>query len=610
MQKHEFRTETKKLLDIVVHSLYSKKDIFLRELISNSSDAINKLRFLALTEDNVVSSNENFNIEIIPDRDKNTLTIKDNGIGMTRDEIDINLGTIARSGTRNYLEGLSQSDLKELPDLIGKFGVGFYSAFMVADKIEVRSKGFKPDDKGVFWTSNVDDYTYEVSEIDKTDRGTEVILHLKESEKEFLEDWKISELVKKYSDFVEYPITLNTGKEKKKINSQKALWQMKKDEIEKKEYDDFYKSMTFDFKDPLSVVHYKAEGTNEFTALAFIPSEKPPFTFFEDMKSGMNLYINRIQVLSHSEELLPHYLKFVSGIIDSSDLPLNISREMLQENRKLMQIKQNLTKKILGELESIKKERLDRYVKFFENFGNYLKEGAVQDASNREKLLELLIFHSSSSQPHEFTDLIQYTSSMLKDQKEIYYLVAESDDLARKSPVQEMLKSKGFEILYLEPGIDELLIQNAPQYKNYEFCNIAEEHDSQKEENASEDFTRFKGFIEWAKDVLKDDVKDVKLSDKLLESPACLTREKGSYSFNLEKALRDINKGIPASKPIFEINPKNKIINNLLNMFEKDRSSLKLNQSLSLLFDLSLMQEGSDPRDVPKFADNLLSFMS
>ncbi|MBN2363204.1 molecular chaperone HtpG, partial [candidate division WOR-3 bacterium] len=497
MQRQDFRTETKKLLDIVIHSLYSKKEIFLRELISNSSDAINRLRFLALTEDNVLKTQDSFTIEIIPDKNNNTLTVKDNGIGMTKSEIDENLGTIARSGTRSYLENLSKNDLKSLPDLIGQFGVGFYSAFMVAKKIEVKSKSYKPDEPAVLWTSEVNDYTYEITDCDKNDRGTEIVLHLNKEETDFLEDWKITETVKRFSDFVDYPIMLFTGKEKKQVNSQKALWQYKKDEITPNEYSEFYKSISLDFNEPLSVIHYKAEGKQEFTALAFIPSERPAISFFDDIKSGMSLYVNRILILSHSEEILPHYLRFVSGVIDSTDLPLNISRELLQENRKLMQIKQNIAKKILSELEKVKNDKRDAYLKFFISYGQYLKEGALSDISNREKLLELMLFSTSSTGEGKFRDLGDYVSSMPEGQSEIYYLVAESEDLARKSPSQEMLKSKGFEILYFLPGIDEILVQSIGKYKDHSFVSVSEETTTRNETVSPEEIDRFKGLLEF-----------------------------------------------------------------------------------------------------------------
>ncbi len=610
MDKHDFKTETKKLLDLVIHSLYSKKEIFLRELISNSSDAINRLRFLSLTEDNVLKTQEPFTIEIVPDKDKGTLTVKDNGIGMTKNEIEQNLGTIARSGTRNYLEKLSGSDLKDLPDLIGQFGVGFYSAFMVAEKIEVFSKSYITDEKAVLWTSDVKSYTYEISDCDKSDRGTEVILHLNPDDKEFLQEWQLTELVKRFSDFVEYPIMLVTPKEKKQVNSQKALWQMQKSDVKKEEYNEFYKSLSLDFNDPLSLVHYRAEGKNEFTALAFIPSEKPPLSFFEGIKSGMNLYINRILILSHSEEILPHYLSFVSGIIDSSDLPLNISREMLQENRKLMQIRQNLTKKILSELKDLKNEKRKEYGKFFSDFGHYIKEGVVSDSANRETLLDLLLFPSSSSQNGEARDLNEYVSSMKEDQKEIYYLVSDSYELAKKSPSQEMFKSKGFEVLYLLPGIDEILVQNVQKYKDLSFVSVSEQSDSLKNKASEEDKEKFKGFLEFVSDVLKDDVKEVAISSRLVDSPACVVREKGSYSANLEKVLRDINKDLPLSKPVLEINPSHNLITKMLAEFEKDRTSNKLRQRVRVLFDLSLLLEGSTPKDIGKFADDIFHLIT
>ncbi|MBN1619870.1 molecular chaperone HtpG [candidate division WOR-3 bacterium] len=610
MDKHDFKTETKKLLDLVIHSLYSKKEIFLRELISNSSDAINRLRFLALTEDNVLKTQEPLTIEIIPDSEKATLTIKDNGIGMTKDEIEQNLGTIARSGTRNYLEKLSGNDLKDLPDLIGQFGVGFYSAFMVAEKIEVFSKSYLTDEKAVFWTSDVKSYTYEISDSDKNNRGTEVILHLNPDDKEFLQEWKLTELVKRFSDFVEYPIMLVTSKEKKQVNSQKALWQMQKSDVKKEEYNEFYKSLSLDFNDPLSVIHYRAEGKNEFTALAYIPSEKPPLSFFEGIKSGMNLYINRILILSHSEEILPHYLSFVSGIIDSADLPLNISREMLQENRKLMQIRQNLTKKILSELKDLKSGKRKEYEKFFQDFGHFIKEGVVSDSANRETLLDLLLFPSSSSEKGEFRDLNEYVSSLKEDQKEIYYLVSDSYELAKNTPSQEMFKTKGYEVLYLLPGIDEILVQNVQKYKDLSFVSVSEQSDSLKDKASEEDKAKFKGFLEFVSDILKDDVKEAALSSRLVDSPACIVREKGSYSANLEKVLRDINKDMPLTKPVLEINPSHSLINKMLGEFEKDRTSNKLRQRVRVLFDLSLLLEGSTPKDIGKFTDDIVQLIT
>lgn len=612
MKKHVFKTETKKLLDIVIHSLYSHNEIFLRELVSNSADAINRLKFISLTDENILIKDDKFLIQIIPDNQNNIITIKDNGIGMTEKEIVKNLGTIAQSGTKRYLEKIKKSDNKELPELIGQFGVGFYSAFMVCDKIEVKSKSYK-DEPAVKWSSSIDDYSFEVEEIADKERGTEVVLYLKENQKEFLEEFKIKQIIKKYSDYVEYPIEFVKDGKGEKINSQKAIWLMGKGEVTQEQYNDFYKSLTYDFNDPLSSIHFKAEGTHEFSALAFIPSKKPFSMMFEEKdKSGIDLYIKRTMVVNHSKEILPRYLNFVSGVVDSNDLPLNISREMLQNNRRVLQIKKTLTKKILKELEHIKKNKYDNFVEFFSSFNPFLKDGILSDTDNRELILDLLIFETSNTEKGKFKDFSSYVENKKEDQKEIFYIISENRDLAEKSPAIEAFIQKGYEIIFFNTGVDEIMLSHVQKYKDFDLKSVTDESydigDKKKVETKKKES---KGFLEFFTETLKDYVKEVRFSTRLVSSPACFVKDKNAYSAQLEKLLKSMDQQqMPTTKKIFEINPEHPLIIKIEEQFNKNRSSEELKDNIKLVFNTTLLEDGELPKDISHYSKTIFNLMN
>ncbi|HEV3080882.1 MAG TPA: molecular chaperone HtpG, partial [Gemmataceae bacterium] len=461
----QFKTELKQLLHIIVHSLYSHKDIFLRELISNASDAIDTCRFQSLTKPELLEGNADWKIKIQVDEQNGTLTVSDNGIGMSRETIVENLGTIAKSGTQAFLQSLRQADVKERPELIGQFGVGFYSSFMVANKVTVisRTAGYKTE--GVKWES-AGEGEFTVEPIEKATRGTDVILHLRDEDKEFLKPWRIRELVKKYSDFVEHHIVMDVEQEdenKKKttteetLNSRKALWLRPKSEITEQEYREFYKHLSHEAVDPAKIIHYSAEGKIEFRALLYIPAHKPMDLMWGDARRGLQLYIQRVFIMDDCKALLPLYLRFIRGVVDSPDLPLNVSREMLQQSAPLEKIRSNLVNKILNTLDEMKKNEHDAYVSFFAELGDLVKEGVVQDWANRGRIADLLLFESTKTEPGKFTSLEQYVAGMKNEQQEIYYLIGESREMLEHSPYVESFKANDQEVLLLTAPIDEFV---------------------------------------------------------------------------------------------------------------------------------------------------------
>jgi len=449
-KKMEFKSELKQILNLITHSLYSHKEVLLRELISNASDAIDKMRFDSVNNESLLENNKEWKIKIIPDAEKNTLTISDNGIGMSQQTIIENLGTIAKSGTREFLDQLKKADAASRPELIGQFGVGFYSAFMVADSVTVISRVAGSANEGVKWISDGQG-EYTVESVEKTTRGTDIILHLKSEEKEFTEQWKIRSLVKQFSDFIEHPVVMDVEKEddkKKKtteeetLNSRKALWLRSKNEVTKEEYNQFYQQVSNDFSEPARVLHYNGEGVIEFKVLLFIPAKKPYDMMFGETKVGPKLYIRRVLIMDHCEQLLPTYLRFVKGVVDCADLPLNVSREMLQQNPLLEKIKTNLVKSVLKNLEEMMNTSYHEYVSFYKEFGTFLKEGLNHDWANREQIMKLLLFESLKTEEKKFVSLQQYADKMDSEQKDIYYLTGENRDVLVHTPYLEVFKSK------------------------------------------------------------------------------------------------------------------------------------------------------------------------
>jgi molecular chaperone HtpG len=604
-----FKTELKQLLHLIIHSLYSHKDIFLRELISNASDAIDTARFQSLTNQDLLEGDADWKIKLIPDEAAGTLTISDNGSGMSRATIVENLGTIARSGTREFLQALKEADAKERPELIGQFGVGFYSAFMVADKVTVKSRmAGKPDD-GVQWESDGQG-SFSVTPINKEKRGTDVVLHLKAEDKEFLSPWKMRELVKKYSDFVEHSIVMDVEKEEEgqktkteeTLNARKALWLRSKSEVKEEEYHEFYKQLSHDYQDPLKTIHYSAEGAIEFKALLFIPAHKPLDLMWGDKHKGLQLYIQRVFILDDAEVMLPRYLRFVRGVVDSPDLPLNVSRELLQQSAPLEKIKTNLANKVLGTLEEIKNRDYDKYVAFFKELGLFLKEGAYQDYSNRDKLANLLLFQSTKTDAGKFTTLAQYVERMPSAQAEIFYLHGESRELMEQSPLLESFQAKGWEVLLLDDPADEFVFDHLREHQGKKIRAV-DKGDIEQDQIPDEEKKRFQPLLDLFKKHV-DEIKEARLTRRLKESAVCLVSEEGAMSAQMERLFARLNRdqAPPQSKRILEVNPGHAVIGALEKMLEKNKDDERLAVYCRLLFDEALITEGSKLKDPLAFS--------
>ncbi len=608
MSKHKFDTEINQLLDLMIHSLYSNKEIFLRELISNASDAIDKLKFLTISDEKFKDLSLEPRIEIEVDKDKKKLIVRDNGIGMNEEDLKEHLGTIAKSGTKSFLSQLS-GDAKKDSSLIGQFGVGFYSAFMVAKKIEVISKK-AGEDKAYKWVSSGNG-EYEIKEAKKKTQGTEVILHLKDGEEEFLDDWTIERIVKKYSNHIPFPIYLlkeeeKDGKKEKKfeqINKASALWRLNKNEITDEEYIDFYKQLTGDSNDPLHWIHTNAEGTLEYSTLFYIPSVAPFDLFRVDYQPGVKLYVKRVFITDDDKELMPTYLRFVRGIIDSEDLPLNVSREILQQNTILTKIKKSSVKKILNELKKIKEKDFDKYLKFWKLFGKVLKEGVYTDFENRDLLLDLLLFKSTK---RDTVSLKEYKEAMKEGQKSIYYITGEDEKMLKNSPLIESFKAKDIEVLILDDEVDSLIMPMVTEYdktpvKSVSTSDIDEEQkeDKEKDKEKEEEFSKI---LVKLKEILKDEVKDVKLSSRLKESPSCIVFDKNDPDFAMQEMLKQMGQtNLPKVKPILEINPDNEIIKKL----SQNDSLSELNDIAHILYDQARLIEGMKLEDSSEFVKRI-----
>ena len=613
MSQQPFQTEVSQLLKLIIHSLYSHKEIFLRELISNSSDALDKLRYLTLTKEDFKSLKYEPKITIeFREGDSPSLTITDSGIGMSKKELQDNLGTIARSGTKNFLSKLS-GDAKKDSQLIGQFGVGFYSSFMVADKVVVASK--KAGNKEAWkWTSD-GETGFEIQKDVKKENGTSITLHLNEEGKEFASRWQIQSLIKKYSDHIDFPIFLtypdvqydDEGKEKSKelkteqVNDAKAFWTRTKSSLKNKEYKEFYKSFTSDMDDPYDWVHFQAEGNLEFTILFFIPQKASPDIYRADYKPGVKLYVNRVFITDDDKELLPPWLRFVKGVIDSSDLPLNVSREILQQNRIMAKIKSNSVKKILDKLKTISSNK-DKYAEFFGQYGRLIKEGVYQDFEHKEALTELLRFKSTKSK--EMVSLREYVERMPEDQKSIYFITGQNQISLENSPLLEMYEKKGIEVLILDDEIDEIIITGVPKYDEKELKSV-------NRSGATEDFSNeldkdseksLKPVLKKMKKLLADKVKDVKISSRLSDSPSCIVADENDPTAQMQEMMRSMGQmDLPEVKPILEINPEHDIVVKL-----KDKTRQKAFDNIALLlFEQALIQEGVKLDDPAGFVDRL-----
>lgn len=567
MAKHKFQTEINQLLQLMIHSLYSNKDIFLRELISNSSDAIDKLQYLTLTDDALKGFAFEPKIQVDYDKEAKTLSISDTGIGMNDEDMMEHLGTIAKSGTKSFLEKLT-GDAKKDSNLIGQFGVGFYASFMVADRVEVTSRK-AGSDKAYTWTS-AGDGEYEITDATRDVAGTTITLHVKEDAQEYISQWKLESIIKKYSDHVAFPIMLKKEKFEKdakepqfeiaQINKASALWRRSKSEITQEEYDEFYSSISHDSEKPLLHVHTKAEGTHEYTTLFYLPSKAPFDLYRVDYQPGVKLYVKRVFITDDDKELLPTYLRFARGIIDAEDLPLNVSREILQQNRLLATIKQASAKKILSEIGRLAKGEKEKFETFYEQFGRCLKEGLYQDHANKEQILELVRFKSSTRDG--MISLEEYEAAMKSDQKAIYYVTGTDAQLMKNSPLLEGYKAKGFEVLICDEEIDEIVIPTIGKYKELDVKSVAEGLKDDAMVTKADPIVegRLKPLMEKLTAALGDEVKEVRVGWSLTDSPSCVVFDEGEMNAQMMQILKAMGQSAPASKPSLEINPNHPIV--------------------------------------------------
>ena len=617
MSKRKFQTEVNQLLHLIIHSLYSHKEIFLRELISNASDALDKLKYLTLTDDKFKSIKYDPKIEIsYLDKDNKLLTVSDCGIGMNKDGLAKNLGTIARSGTKQFLENLT-GDSKKDSSLIGQFGVGFYSSFMVADKVEVISR--KAGEKEAWiWTSDGKS-GYSIDNSVRKTAGTDIVLHLNDEGKEFVNRWEIQNIIKKYSNHIPFPIFLHyeeekydkkgevKGKEKKtdQVNAASAFWKRPKSELKKKDYNEFYKTISHDHEDPMMHIHTQAEGTLDYTTLFYIPKIAPFDLFQVDHQAGVKLYVKRVFITEDDKELMPSYLRFVRGIIDSEDLPLNVSREILQKNRILAKIKSNSVKKILSELTALTKKK-DEYLEFYEQYGRLLKEGAYQDFENRDTLLELLKFKSSKTD--DYTSLAEYVDRMKEDQKSIYHITGENEESLRNSPLLEMYNGKDMEVLIMDDPFDEIIIPSLQKYKEKPFKSVhhSDAADDLKTEDSKSDKKDLKPLVKKIKKVLGEQVKDVLISSRLNESPSCIVADQNDPTAKMQEMFKAMGQStMPDVKPILEINPEHKIVKKM-----KSLGKTKTFEDLCwLLYEQAMLIEGVKLPNPATFVTRLNNFL-
>ncbi len=636
-EQRPFKTEVQKLLDLVIHSLYSNKEIFLRELISNASDAIDRARFISLTDQSILENNGDWKIKLIPNKEAKTLTISDNGIGMSEKELEENIGTIASSGTKRFLEQLQENKDAMSPELIGQFGVGFYSAFMVASEVTIVTR--KAGAQAYRWNSKGDGF-FTIEPAERSGRGTDVILKLTEENEEFLDEWKLRKTVERFSNYVEHPICMDIRRENRKydddgkpvegaepevtvkeetLNSMKAIWQKSKSEVKPEEYNEFYRHVSHDFIDPLETIHWSVEGQTEFKALVFIP-EKPAFDMFmpETRERGVQLYVHRVFITDKCEELVPPYLRFLRGVVDSSDLPLNVSREILQENRTIRLIQKNLVKKVLDTLAEMKEKDFEKYLKFWNAFGAVLKEGLHTDFANRDALNELLLFSSTMTEPGKKTTLAEYLSRMPSTQKEIYYIIAENEQAAANAPQLEAFRAKGYEVLYCTDAVDEWVLSDIPEYKEKKLRNVSkgdvdidtEDEKKEREQRKKADEEENKGLLATIKEILGDKVKEVRLSNRLTESACCLVGDEYSFGVQMERVMKAMNPDTPPSKRILELNPAHPLIQSMRKINDKDSKNPKLAEYASLLYGEALLTAQMPLDDPLAFAKAVSALMA
>ncbi|BBU97087.1 High temperature protein G [Providencia rettgeri] len=567
-----FQSEVKQLLQLMIHSLYSNKEIFLRELISNASDAADKLRFRALSKPELYENDGDLRVRISADKDKGTLTISDNGIGMSREEVIENLGTIAKSGTKAFLESLGSDQVKD-SQMIGQFGVGFYSAFIVADKVTVRSRAAgAPADEGVFWES-AGEGEYTIADIEKAERGTEITLHLRDDEKEYLDNWRLRSVISKYSDHIALPVEIEEKNEEdgtvtwEKINQAKALWTRSKSEISDEEYAEFYKHISHDYADPLTWSHNRVEGKQEYTSLLYVPSKAPFDLWNRDQQHGLKLYVQRVFIMDDAEQFMPNYLRFIRGVLDSNDLPLNVSREILQDSALTRSLRSALTKRVLQMLEKLAKSDTEKYQTFWQQFGLVMKEGPAEDMANSETIAKLLRFattHTDSSVQN--VSLEDYVSRMVEGQDKIYYITADSYAAAKGSPHLELFRKKGIEVLLLSDRIDEWMMNYLSEFDGKQFQSVSkadESLDKLADENKAEQEEadkQLEPFVERVKSFLGERVKEVKLTHRLTDTPAIVTTDADEMSTQMAKLFAAAGQAAPEVKYNFELNPTHPLV--------------------------------------------------
>jgi molecular chaperone HtpG len=621
-QTLEFQAETRQLLQLVIHSIYSNKDIFLRELISNASDALDKLRLESLVDSGPEVDASDLHIELEVDRDARTLTVRDNGVGMTRDEVVELIGTIAKSGTASLLEKVKQAkDAEAAQSLIGQFGVGFYSAFMVADKVTLRTRRAGTDE-GTLWESDGEG-TYDISTVDDLPVGTSVTLHLKSADSEdgladYLAEWKIRAIVKQYSDFIRWPIRMAVERgaedgvsvtEMQTLNSMKALWAKARSEVSEAEYSEFYKQISHDWTDPAQTIHMRSEGTFAYDALLFIPSRAPFDLFARETKRGVQLYVKRVFIMDDCEALMPNYLRFVKGVVDAHDLSLNISREILQHDRHIRGVRRRLVKKVLGTVKDLQANDAEAYAKLWDQFGRVLKEGLVEDPDNTETLLEIISAHSTHD-PEKPTTLRDYVARMKEGQDTIYYLTGATRAAVENSPHMEAFAAKGFEVLILTDPVDEVWVEQVAEFDGHRFQSIAKGQvdldDADGDEAAGEEKSKreadFAALLPWLAATLGEHVKAARLSSRLTTSAACVVGDTGDMTPMLEKMYRAMGQQMPPVKRILEINPKHPLITGLRAAHEKNPEDSALPELAEIILGTALLAEGGDLPDPARFA--------
>jgi len=632
-ETHGFQTEVKQLLQLMIHSLYSNKEIFLRELVSNAADAADKLRFKALSNDALYESDGDLDVKLSIDKEAGTISIADNGIGMNKDDVIEHLGTIAKSGTKEFFGKLSGDEAKD-SQLIGQFGVGFYSAFIVADKVTVRTRAAGDNaDQGVQWES-AGEGEFTVADIEKPGRGTEVVLHLREEEKEFLDDYRLRSIITKYSEHISIPVRMwkdeipeseSEGEDGEKtvtpaipgewesVNKATALWTRDKSDISDDEYNEFYKHISHDFADPLLQSHNKVEGKTEYTSLLYVPAKAPYDLWNREQSHGLKLYVQRVFIMDDAEQFMPVYLRFVKGLLDSNDLPLNVSRELLQDNKVTQAIRQGCTKRVLQMLEKLAKKDADKYHSFWTEFGNVLKEGPAEDFANKDKVAGLLRFASTQSDSDtQNVSLADYISRMQEGQTKIYYVTADNYQAAKSSPHLEIFRKKGIEVLLMSDRVDEWLMSHLTEFEEKQFQSIArgeldlgdlDDEESKKEQEQAE--KEIEGVLERVKTALGDKVEKVKFTHRLTDSPACIVTDEQGMSTQMIKLMQAAGQPVPEAKYHFELNPEHQLVKMLADV--QDETQFK--QWSGVLFDQASLSEQGSLKDPASFVQNLNSLL-